>query len=1756
MNRGLKNYTKQLTQTVGNAGTVSVNINKNDANMHIVLPVLKTIGLAPIDLKLIYNYQDRNVDGLFGKGFKLNFYSKLTSSGNSYTMLNADGSRDTYVEGQTNKETQLVIRGQSDGYDNMLGYQIMDRQGNIIEYSTEQTEYPKLIKTATDSFTLDFIKNYPTIENGRGDLVRFITSGNKVEKVVYSRSEAAILIVELVYDSNNRLISLVYTDGTGRTSKEYALNSTSVIYGTDTVTLKDNISTKCVKVTFNSIGEATTVEEGYGNIFLSERKITVSYANNKATVTNAKNNSVFYYFDSNGLPLCQIDSQGVAIETEFDSTTKRLLAKSAPILVNCPDTIYSGKASYFSKSGVTVADKSCSDEILKKFIGTTSTVKGSGTLTCEIPYSGIPGDNIMAVIWGKQLKSLSQGKVTVSLNVGNETDVDFFKKDVADSYYDFLTLGITANKTFSKIVMQIQLENNAEIEICGIHILKKKYGTVYKYDDYGNCTEVENSGKTMALRYNEKSLLTNIISADSSYAENEYNTKNKVERSITAFGTTITNVYDDFNHLVKTTMQTADNSRIIETARTYTFDGRFMESVTDEMGKTTKFTHDNYGRIIKVLDAMGCVSESNYEDNGLLKKLILGTGNVSQSATYNYDQYRLIKSIILSGERVYDFVYDDKNNLADILLNDTVLYQFEYDELGNVIAEKYGLNSGKMLFEYNKFGNIVKVKYLAINSKTPQLKYQYEYDALQLLTRVLDGKGNEIVRYAYDHDGNRISEVINDSKIDNIYDVKGNVIAQSRKRGGKSIYQSFERADRSKSECPQSLTEGFGQENYLCLFEGHAVLTKGNETIIPKVTDERILDIRRDGFLPFIDTWSSQLSYTFNKSFSNKGFSVQFWFKPEDLYRAGHLFYCQSSSGRIIQVYYQSQKLVLFLDGSEIKTTNQVNEGWNFMSLNVVNESGRHRYCLILNGQAVFNDSFSAFDFGSNPRFFIGSTPKNTYNFRGEIACMMISIGKTMPQKEIQDFYRTSKDYVIEKSAADYNCIDFSETILYTVNNAIIKNYEIFPLHNDYVSLKGMKPILAEKNLGSQLDKDRSFHFNLSSYGYAYVADGCPLVYRLDHTNEGTIMMRAYISQNVGKQYFFEGKDSAGSTLGLYKDSNGKVCVALKETIIHTGLTFAEKEWHTIGLAFGTEVTSTSLSTTSTRKIRVYLDNEVYETATRKSLDFTGLSYSIGRTMDKIGDDNSLTGGECYPLYGQIEMLIADGNYHTVSSTQYVATQLDNISCVTARDEFGMLKRKIVEKRNKGILSKFITYKKRSKNSKYYSNIVDSEGIWIGNKQTKRSYVTDDMGRIKSITDATFGGHTYEYDSIGRVIKDDSKSIFYDKDGNITNLCGVGMEYNNQMRNLITRADGYKVRYDGYDCNLITGWKSKYFEYFRNQLIEFGTGSAQYKYAYNHLGQRISKVGPNGTTQYVYSGLKLVTEIAQSYQLDFLYDENDELYGFVKDYYDYYFYVKDVLGNILGVVDEDGTVVAKYSYAAYGKTTITLNQSSIANINPFRFKCCYQDDESGMYCINGRYYIPEWGRWLTLDKSSIDFLTVGKHDPYGLNTLSPVMSELKTDIPAYTVPKNDFNVVRTERQAAPSFYFSPTNGLVQVECVTVHAAYARGGLGLSLSGDNSGMGLSFASLEIGAADVDFNIPFGETNCGLIINLGACKAEASVGLGISARATLIDGEFGLKFGDSMIKFGAYAGVGIDIGITNEGAIFGMGFGPGFYIALEF
>ena len=51
---------------------------------------------------------------------------------------------------------------------------------------------------------------------------------------------------------------------------------------------------------------------------------------------------------------------------------------------------------------------------------------------------------------------------------------------------------------------------------------------------------------------------------------------------------------------------------------------------------------------------------------------------------------------------------------------------------------------------------------------------------------------------------------------------------------------------------------------------------------------------------------------------------------------------------------------------------------------------------------------------------------------------------------------------------------------------------------------------------------------------------------------------------------------------------------------------------------------------------------------------------------------------------------------------------------------------------------------------------------------------------------------------------------------------------------------------------------------------------------------------------------------------------------------------------------------------------VSNNASHIANINPFRYRAYYYDKETGMYYLNSRYYVPQWGRFLNADGTLAD----------------------------------------------------------------------------------------------------------------------------------------------------------------------------------------
>ncbi len=85
-----------------------------------------------------------------------------------------------------------------------------------------------------------------------------------------------------------------------------------------------------------------------------------------------------------------------------------------------------------------------------------------------------------------------------------------------------------------------------------------------------------------------------------------------------------------------------------------------------------------------------------------------------------------------------------------------------------------------------------------------------------------------------------------------------------------------------------------------------------------------------------------------------------------------------------------------------------------------------------------------------------------------------------------------------------------------------------------------------------------------------------------------------------------------------------------------------------------------------------------------------------------------------------------------------------------------------------------------------------------------------------------------------------------------------------------------------------------------------------------------------------------------------------------------YFYVYDLLGNVIALMDATGSIVVKYIYDAWGNqlvlnpnNTVNTNATFIGNINPYRYRGYRYDVETNLYYLNARYYDPSIGRYIS-----------------------------------------------------------------------------------------------------------------------------------------------------------------------------------------------
>ena len=82
-----------------------------------------------------------------------------------------------------------------------------------------------------------------------------------------------------------------------------------------------------------------------------------------------------------------------------------------------------------------------------------------------------------------------------------------------------------------------------------------------------------------------------------------------------------------------------------------------------------------------------------------------------------------------------------------------------------------------------------------------------------------------------------------------------------------------------------------------------------------------------------------------------------------------------------------------------------------------------------------------------------------------------------------------------------------------------------------------------------------------------------------------------------------------------------------------------------------------------------------------------------------------------------------------------------------------------------------------------------------------------------------------------------------------------------------------------------------------------------------------------------------------------------------------YYYVTNLQGDVMAILNSSGTEVVRYSYNAWGKKRNISGtmESTVGTYNPLRYRGYVYDQETDLYYLQSRYYNPAIGRFINAD---------------------------------------------------------------------------------------------------------------------------------------------------------------------------------------------
>ena len=149
-----------------------------------------------------------------------------------------------------------------------------------------------------------------------------------------------------------------------------------------------------------------------------------------------------------------------------------------------------------------------------------------------------------------------------------------------------------------------------------------------------------------------------------------------------------------------------------------------------------------------------------------------------------------------------------------------------------------------------------------------------------------------------------------------------------------------------------------------------------------------------------------------------------------------------------------------------------------------------------------------------------------------------------------------------------------------------------------------------------------------------------------------------------------------------------------------------------------------------------------------------------------------------------------------------------------------------------------------------------------------------------------------------------------------------------------------------------------------NQLTETLTKNYKVSFTYDAEGLRTGKTVNGEKTVYVWDGDQVVMELSKGGAVQKRYIRgNDLVYADKGENTEKTYYVTDMHGNVVQLLDESGNVTKTYEYDSFGNEVKPEKKDE----NPYRYCGEYYDKETEEVYLRARYYEPGVGRFITRD---------------------------------------------------------------------------------------------------------------------------------------------------------------------------------------------